>query len=217
MAVTLLDTWASPFGMRVRIALEEKGVKYEYIEQDLRNKSPLLLQMNPLYKKVPVLIHNGKPICESLIAVEYVDEMWNDKSLLLSSDPYKRAQSRFWADFVDKKVYGPGRKTWTEKGEEKEAAKKDFIESLKLLEGELGDKPYFEGDKLGYMDVALVPFYCWFHGYETFGNLSIEEECPKLIAWCKRCMQKESVSKSLADPQKVCNFMGEVRKKFGLE
>ncbi|KAJ7015032.1 hypothetical protein NC653_004353 [Populus alba x Populus x berolinensis] len=35
-----------------------------------------------------------------------------------------------------------------EKGEEKEAAKNDFIESLKLLEGELGDEPYFEGDKL---------------------------------------------------------------------
>ena len=37
--VTLLDFWASPFGMRVRIALAEKGVKYEYSEQDLRNKS----------------------------------------------------------------------------------------------------------------------------------------------------------------------------------
>jgi glutathione S-transferase len=87
MAVTLFDTWASPFGMRVRIALEEKGVNYEYTEQDLRNKSPLLLQMNPVYKKVPVLLHNGKPICESLIAVEYVDEMWNNKSPLLSPHP----------------------------------------------------------------------------------------------------------------------------------
>ena len=90
--------------MRVGIALEEKGVNYEYTEQDLRNKSPLLLQMNPVYKKVPVLIHNGKPICESLIAVEYVDEVWNNKSRLLSPHPYKRAQSRFWADFADKKV-----------------------------------------------------------------------------------------------------------------
>jgi glutathione S-transferase len=36
MAVTLLDTRVSLFGMRVRIVLEEKGVKYEYNEQDLR-------------------------------------------------------------------------------------------------------------------------------------------------------------------------------------
>ena len=47
--VTLLDFWASPFGMRVRIALAEKGVlKYEYREQDSRDKSALLLQMNSL-------------------------------------------------------------------------------------------------------------------------------------------------------------------------
>jgi len=38
MAVTLLDTRVSLFGMRVRIVLEEKGVKYEYNEQDLRKK-----------------------------------------------------------------------------------------------------------------------------------------------------------------------------------
>ena len=103
--VILLDYWASPFGMRVRIALAEKGIKHEYKEEDLRNKSPLLLQMNPIHKKIPVLIHNGKPICESLIAVQYIDEAWNEKSPLLPSDPYQKAQARFWADYVDKKVY----------------------------------------------------------------------------------------------------------------
>ena len=102
--VTLLDFWSSPFGMRVRIALAEKGVKYEYSEQDLRNKSDLLLQMNPVHKKIPVLVHNGKPVCESLIIVQYIDEVWKDKAPLMPSDPYERAQSRFWADFVDKKV-----------------------------------------------------------------------------------------------------------------
>ncbi|KAK7257078.1 hypothetical protein RIF29_30793 [Crotalaria pallida] len=45
--VILLDYWPSPFGMRVRIALAEKGIKYESKEEDLNNKSPLLIQMNP--------------------------------------------------------------------------------------------------------------------------------------------------------------------------
>ena len=102
--VVLLDFWPSMFGMRVRIALAEKGIKYEYKEEDLKNKSLLLLEMNPINKKIPVLIHNGKPVCESLIIVQYIDEVWNDKSPLLPSDPYQRAQARFWADFVDKKV-----------------------------------------------------------------------------------------------------------------
>ncbi|KAJ9672873.1 hypothetical protein PVL29_026219 [Vitis rotundifolia] len=103
--IILLDAWSSMFGMRVRIALAEKGLKYEYREEDLSNKSPLLLEMNPVHKKIPVLIHNGKPICESLIIVEYIDEVWKDRSPLLPSDPYQRAQARFWADFVNKKSF----------------------------------------------------------------------------------------------------------------
>ncbi|GMN70379.1 hypothetical protein TIFTF001_039421 [Ficus carica] len=103
--VTLLDFWPSMFGIRVRVALAEKGIRYEHREENLRNKSPLLLQMNPVHKKIPVLIHNGKPISESLNIVQYIDEVWRDDApLFLPSDPYQRAQARFWADFVDQKV-----------------------------------------------------------------------------------------------------------------
>ncbi|KAL5079151.1 hypothetical protein RYX36_007572 [Vicia faba] len=166
-AVTLLDYWPSPFGMRLRIALAEKGIKYEYKDEDLRNKSPLLLQMNPIHKKIP--------------------------------------------------IYEIGRNLWTKNGEEKEAAKKGFIEALKLLEQELGDKSYFGGEKLGYVDVALIPFYTWFKGYETFGNLDIEKECPKFIGWAKRCIKIESVSESIPDQDKVYQFIVEIRKKIGIE
>ena len=114
-------------------------------------------------------------------------------------------------------IYDLGRKIWTTKGEEQETAKKEFIESLKLLEGELGDKPYFGGDNLGYVDVALVPFYSWFYAYETFGNFSIETHCPKLISWAKRCLQKESVSKSLDDREKIYAFILELKKRLGIE
>ncbi|KAB5521751.1 hypothetical protein DKX38_026070 [Salix brachista] len=230
--VTLLDSWASSFGMRVRIALAEKGVKYEYIEQDLWNKSGLLLQMNPVHKKIPVLVHNGKPVCESLVIVQYIDEVWKDKAPLLPSDPYQRAQSRFWADFVDRKVfffhlfcfllcfeiYEHGRTILTTKVEDQEAAaKKDFIDTLKLMEGELGDKPYFGGETLGYVDVALLPYCCWFYTYENILNFSLEADFPKLNAYSKRCLQKESVSKSLEDPKKIYDFALKLRKKLGVE
>ncbi|KAK2368584.1 putative glutathione S-transferase [Trifolium repens] len=173
--------------------------------------------MNPVHKKIPVLIHNGKPIAESLIAVQYIDEVWNDKSSLLPSDPYQRSQARLWADYVDKKIFEVGRKLLAKKGEEQEAAKKEFIEAIKLLEQELGDKTYFGGDKLGYVDVALIPFYTWFKGYETFGNLNVEKESPKFIAWAKRCIKIESVSKSLPDQDKVYDFIVQIRKKMGIE
>ncbi|XLS66322.1 hypothetical protein HN51_026296 [Arachis hypogaea] len=103
--VVLLDAWASMFGMRVRIALAEKGVRYEYKEEYLiKGKSPFLLQVNPIHKQVPVLIHKGRPICESAIIVQYIDEVWNDKNPIMPSDPYEKAQARFWVDFIDKKL-----------------------------------------------------------------------------------------------------------------
>ncbi|XWS58964.1 hypothetical protein CRYUN_Cryun08bG0079400 [Craigia yunnanensis] len=58
--------------------------------------------MNPLHRKIPVLIHNGKSICESLIIVQYIDEVWSHRSPLLPSDPYQRSQALFWADYIDK-------------------------------------------------------------------------------------------------------------------
>ncbi|CAM8903743.1 unnamed protein product [Rhodiola kirilowii] len=215
--VILLDAWVSMFGMKVRIALREKGVEFEYREEDLRNKSELLLKMNPIHKKVPVLIHNGKPVCESSIAVQYIDEVWNDRAPLLPLEPYQRAQARFWVDFIDKKFYDAGRKIWTTKGEEQEAGKKDFIEAVKVLEAELGDKKFFGGEKIGFVDICMIGFYTWFHAYEKFGNFSIEDECPTMIAWAKRCMEVESVSKSLPDQEKVYGFVSEMRKKFGIE
>ncbi len=212
----LLDFWPSMFGMRVRIALAEKGVAYEYVEEDLKNKSPLLLQMNPIHKKIPVLIHNGKPVCESSIIVEYIDEVWKDNAALLPSDPYQRAQARFWVDFIDKKLYDVTRKIWGSKGEEHETGKKEVIEILKQLEEVLGEKDYFGGESLGIVDISLIGFYSWFYTYETIGNFSFESECPKIVSWGKRCLQKESVAKSLPDPKKIYDFVVQLQKALGV-
>jgi glutathione S-transferase len=114
-------------------------------------------------------------------------------------------------------VYDSSRSFCTSKREEQEAAKKDFFESFKTLEGELGEKPYFGGETFGYVDIALISFYSWFYVYETFGKFSIEAEFPKIIAWAKRCLQKESVAKSLPDEKKVYERVLDLRKKFGIE
>ncbi|KAH9290241.1 hypothetical protein KI387_034358, partial [Taxus chinensis] len=89
--VKVLSFWLSAFGMRVQIGLEEKGVKYDFQEENIANKSELLLRMNPVHKKIPVLIHNGNPICESLIILQYIDETWPASKQFLHSEPYDRA------------------------------------------------------------------------------------------------------------------------------
>ncbi|KAG0467807.1 hypothetical protein HPP92_017135 [Vanilla planifolia] len=215
--VKLLDFWASPFGQRVRIALAEKGVEYDYHEEDLATKSELLVKSNPVYKKVPVLIHDGRPVCESLIIVQYIDEVWPGKNTIVPSDPYSRAQARFWADYVDKKVYVTGSKLWKLKGEEQEEGKKELVEIIKTLEGELGSKKYFGGESFGLVDITLVPFASWFYVYEAFGGISVEREAPKLAAWAKGCKERESVAKTLPDPEKVYEHVISLRKRYGVE
>ncbi|VVB00311.1 unnamed protein product [Arabis nemorensis] len=216
--VVVLDFWASPYAMRTKIALREKGVEFEIQEEDLWNKSELLLKSNPVHKKVPVLIHESKPISESLVQVQYIDETWTDTASLLPSDPQARATARFWSDFADKTIsFEGGKKIWgNKKGEEQEKGKKEFLESLKILETELGDKTYFGGETFGYVDITLVPFYSWFYALEKCGGFSVETACPKIVAWGERCVERNSVAATLPESEKVYQQVLKLRQIFGV-
>ena len=71
--------------------------------------------------------------------------------------------------------YGP------QKEKSRRPAKKEFIETFQILERQLGDHPYFRGDRFGFVDLSIITLYSLFYAYETFGNFSIEAECPKIL------------------------------------
>ncbi|KAH6780824.1 glutathione S-transferase TAU 20 [Perilla frutescens var. hirtella] len=213
----LVNFWPSMFGGRVRIALAEKGIEYESREENFAKKSQLLLEMNPVYKKIPVVIHNGKPICESWNIVEYIDEVCQYAPFLFPSHPYERAQARFWAHFIDHKLHGAAIKTtWYKTKEELEEVEKEMMDCLKVVEEELGEKPYFGGETVGYVDVVLGGFCSWFSAYHELGSFSIHQRFPKLMAWTQRCMERQSFSKSLPHPNKLRDYVLHIRKLKGL-
>ncbi|KAK4342826.1 hypothetical protein RND71_038642 [Anisodus tanguticus] len=181
--VKLLGLWYSPFSHRVEWALKIKGVEYEFIEENLQNKSPLLLESNPIHKKIPVLIHNGKPICESMVIVEYIDETFDGPSIL-PTDPYDRAIARFWAKFLEDKVPAVG-KTFFVKGEDQVKGKEEALEVLKILDNELKDKKFFVGDKFGFADIAANFVGLWLGVFEEASGVVLvtREKFPNFCAW----------------------------------
>ncbi|XP_010937141.3 glutathione S-transferase U10 [Elaeis guineensis] len=158
--VKLYGHWSSPYSVMVQYALKLKGVVYEYVEEDLQNKSESLLELNPVYKKVPVLVVDGKPIAESLVILEFIEEMWKEPPFLLPEDPYKKAKVRFWADFFYQKLVPAFYAIMRSEGEAQERTTKEFTEHLTTLENGIqkdlpSEGPFINGEKPGLLDVIV--------------------------------------------------------------
>ncbi|KAL2481607.1 Glutathione S-transferase U8 [Abeliophyllum distichum] len=197
--VKLFGSWGSPFSRRIEVALKLKGVEYEFIEEDIYNKkSPLLLKYNPVHKKVPVLLHNGKPICESVVILEYIDETWEGPSIL-PKDPYERAMVRFWVKFLDEKCFPAMWQACWSIGEEQEKAKEEATEFLKILEGTLSGKKFFGGDSIGMVDIVANFIAYWFMILQELAGIVVltKEKFPKLNEWMNEYLNCSIIKENL--------------------
>ncbi|CAI9092771.1 OLC1v1028101C1 [Oldenlandia corymbosa var. corymbosa] len=212
--VKLLGSRPSSFVNRVQFALNLKSVDYEFIPENLQAKSELLLKSNPIHKKIPVLIHNDKPISESLVIVQYIDEAFPDGSSILPSDPFDRSTARFWAAYIDDKWYPAWRSLADAKEEEsKTAALEKITEGLVLLEDVFvkcsNGKGFFGGDILGYLDIVLGCYLGWLKATEISSNLKIMDEAktPALVGWAERFKNHEAVKRTLPEPRELLHLL----------
>ncbi|CAI9760800.1 unnamed protein product [Fraxinus pennsylvanica] len=203
--VKLYGWWSSPFTHRIEVALKLKGVEYEFISEDVRNKSPSLLKYNPVLKKIPVLVHNGKPICESLVILEYIDETWEVGPSLLPKDPYERAMVRFWAKLLDEKCFPAMRNAFLSIGEEQEKAKEESTELLKFLEGTLSGNKFFGGDTIGMVDIVANFISYWFIIVQELAGLQVltKEKFPKLCEWMDEYLNSDIIRENLPHKDKL--------------
>lgn len=115
MQHTLYGYWRSGCSWRVRIALELKGIEYNYIPVDLSklvgntdqklpedylglNKMaqlPTLVIKDPVNEGDPELLTQSLPICE------YLDELYPEKAPLVGSDPMVRMRVREISEIIN--------------------------------------------------------------------------------------------------------------------
>ncbi|GLT92616.1 hypothetical protein SLE2022_104470 [Rubroshorea leprosula] len=205
--VKLFGAWGSPFSRRIEIALKLKGVSYEYIEEDLQNKSPLLLKYNPVHKKIPVLLHNGKPIAESIVILEYIEETWKTNPIL-PVDPYERAIARFWTKFLDDKCIPAAWNACWAKEKEREKTMEEASECLKTLEGKLKDKKFFGGDKVGMVDIVANFIAFWLRALQEVvgADLLTPEKFPVLFKWSEELVGCPIIKENLPPRDQLITF-----------
>ncbi|KAL2336527.1 hypothetical protein Fmac_010973 [Flemingia macrophylla] len=206
--VSLLGVIGSPFVCRVQIALKLKGIEYKLLQENLANKSELLLKYNPVHKKVPVFVHNEKPISESLVIVEYIDETWKENPIL-PSHPYQRSVARFWSKFIDDKVVSAAWKAvFTVDEKEREKNTEESWEALRFLENEIKDNKYFGGDEIGLIDIAAVFIAFWIPIFQEVGGLGLftSDKFPKLYKWSQELINHPVIKEVLPPRDPILAF-----------
>ncbi|KAI3467417.1 hypothetical protein Pfo_024080 [Paulownia fortunei] len=213
--VRLLGAWASPYSNRVQMALNLKSIDYGFIEENFySNKSERLIKANPIHKKIPVLIHDEKPICESLVIVQYIDDVWTSTGpSILPSDPYDRAIARFWAAYIDEKWFPSFKELEKEPGNETRALVIGKIfEGLVLLEDAFvkcsKGKAFFGGDNVGYIDIVLGSYLGWIKVGETSVGLKLFDETrtPGLAGWAERFHSHNAAKDVVPEAHKLIEF-----------
>lgn len=188
--LTLVSFDLCPYVQRAAIALAEKGVPFERRDVDLANKPDWFEAISPL-GKVPLLQVDDEVLFESAVIVEYLEETQAPR--LHPAEPLTRARHRAWME-VGSSILAD---IWTLETTPDRAAFASKAASLQAkfrrLESELGDGPYFAGERFSLVDAVFAPAFRYFDVFDRFVDLGIFADLPKVQAWRRALAARPSV------------------------
>ena len=185
--LTLYDAARCPYCARVRIVLAEKGVEYETIEIDLRDRPAWIYEKNST-GRVPVLEEGAWLLPESAVIMEYLDERYPEPALL-AADAAERALARLWIfrhDDFTRPYYALRR--------EEDGAAALLAEQLTQLDVALGERPWLGGAEYGLADIAYVP---WVLRARDSLGVTLDNH-PAVADWLGRLLQRPAVAAEAA-------------------
>jgi len=215
--VTLLNMRFCPYAQRTILCLNAKGVEYEMINCALMTKPEWLWELNPI-GKVPVLMHKGITLYESLITSDYVDEVYPGRPLH-STDPATKAKDKMLVELFNK-VQLPQMKIWFgwKRGQGPEDRAKhwaDCMKNLEIFESELGRRQttFFGGsDSPGWLDYMIWP---WMERINIYPMVFKDElklaypssKFPLLNAWMDKMKEDPAVLEYILDDETHATFV----------
>lgn len=107
--LALYNYFRSSTSYRVRIALELKGLQYDYKPVHLLNNggeqhSEAYRKLNPI-GGVPTLVHADKAISQSFAIIEYLDDAFPETTPLFPEDPYLKAKIRQFCETINADIH----------------------------------------------------------------------------------------------------------------
>ena len=203
-SMKLIATDYCPFCLRCILALKEKNLEFEVVNVDLTKKATFLELLSP-YARVPVLKHDGKTVHESSVIGEYLEDRYPEPALL-PSDPWMRANARFWIDFCNTRfmpVYFNLLKSSV--GPNRNRLRNELLDHLTFMENEglarnRQDQPYWMGDSVSLVDITFFPFFERFADVEVYRDVVIPSGLVCLHDWLNNMRKLPSV-RSISRPR----------------
>ncbi|KAL7628266.1 hypothetical protein AAE478_002465 [Parahypoxylon ruwenzoriense] len=147
-----------PFSQRVWIALEVKGIQYQYCETDPFKRPTQLLEANPR-GLVPAIREGDWASGESTIILEYLED--HDRTVpLFPTDPRLKANCRLWIDHINAKIVPAffALAKATDFAKQNECTERLQSDIMALVQAADERGPYFLGGDLCLVDIHLAPF-----------------------------------------------------------
>lgn len=185
-----------PYVQRARIVLEEKQIPHRIQFIDLADKPGWFLEISPL-GKVPVLCVDGKPLFESAVIAEYLDE--TSPGSLHPRDPFAKAHNRSWIEFASATLASIA--TFYRANDERSfsEAATALRHRFEQLENQLGDGPWFNGRAFSLVDAAFGPVFRYFEVIGIFGHFGFFDRLTHVNAWREALRARPSVRNAVVD------------------
>ncbi|KAK3061155.1 hypothetical protein LTS18_006893 [Coniosporium uncinatum] len=212
----LYSGWFCPFVQRAWLVLEEKKIPYQYIEVNPYHKPDSLLKLNPR-GLVPTLQYDNKPLYESTVICEFLEDAYPEHTPhLLPQDPYSRARTRIWTDFVTSRIIPSFHRFLQfqpmDDEEGLEEKRREFVGYVREFVREMDEQgPFFMGAEPGLMDFVIAPWMVRLWVFDHFkGGLGIPEEgkggddekvWARWRKWLSAIQNRESVKATTSDTE----------------